>query len=115
MFGVLGARYRDLALTSGEIRYSRAAESYIEQALSTRSAEKIRSRTFDLIGSARTYLIVNEVEQACFVARQVVDINHEVLHGRPKRKLQDFCRELVSRHKTAAARDFTEYLHHLSI
>ena len=50
MFGVLGARYRDLALTSGEIQYSRAAESYIEQALSIRSAEKIRSRTFDLIG-----------------------------------------------------------------
>lgn len=115
MFGVLGARHRDLALTSGEIQYSRAAEFYIEQALSIRSTEKIKSRTFDLIGLARTYLIMNEVEQACFVAHQAVDINHGDLHGRPKRKLQASCRELAPRHKTAAARDFTAYLHQLSI
>ncbi|MGH3903764.1 MAG: helix-turn-helix domain-containing protein [Pseudonocardiaceae bacterium] len=114
MFGVLGARYRDLALASGEPRYSRTAESYIEQALSIRPTGQIRSRTFDLIGLARTYLISEEVEQACCVARQAVDINHGALHGRPKRKLQDFCRELATHHETAAGRDFTEYLRHLS-
>lgn len=114
MCGALGARHRDLALVSGEPRHSRAAESYIKQALLIRPIGQIRNRTFDLIGLARTYLIIEEVEQACFVARQAVDINHGTLYGRTKRKLQDFCRELAPYHETATGRDFTEYLRHLS-
>lgn len=112
LFGVLGARYRDLAST--EPRYVRVAEKYIHRALSVRSVDRIRNRTFDLIGLARTYLIMRELEQGCFVARQAVEINDEVLRGRPKRKLQDFCRELVPYKDVLVSRDFSEYVRHLS-
>ncbi|HEU0086955.1 MAG TPA: hypothetical protein VFQ77_04805 [Pseudonocardiaceae bacterium] len=55
-----------------------------------------------------------EVEQACFVARQAVEINQGTLRGRPKRKLKDFRRELAPYQNTMAGREFTEYLRHLS-
>jgi len=118
LFGVLGARYRDLASTGsrharlGE-QYILRAEQYILRALSLRAADRIRNRTFDLIGLARTYLVMGEPEQGCLIARHAVKINDEVLHGRPKRKLQDFCRELLPYSHTVAGRDFSEYLRHL--
>jgi len=113
LFGVLGARYRDLALASGDPRHAHVAERYIKRALSVRAAHQIRNQTLDLIGLARTHLITAEVEQGCLVARQAVEINNGALQGRPKRKLQDFCRELAPYQKTTASRDFIEYLHDL--
>lgn len=112
LFGVLGARYRDLALA--DPRHARSAEHYTLRALSLRAAGRIRNHTFDLISLARTYLIMGEPEQGCFAACKAVKINNEVLHGRPERKLKDFCRELLPYNHTAAGRDFYEYLRHLS-
>ncbi|MGH4017143.1 MAG: helix-turn-helix domain-containing protein [Pseudonocardiaceae bacterium] len=108
----LGVPQDDLAST--EPRHAYFAEKYINQALSVRAADRIRNRTFDLIGLARTYLIGGEPEQACLIARQAVDINGEMLTGRPRRKLEDFSRELAPYNSTAAGRDFSEYLRHLS-
>ncbi len=113
LFGVLGARHRDLASGSAVTRHICLAEGYITQALSARTAGEIRNQTFDLIGLARTYLMMAEVEQACSVARQAVEINHGTLRGRPKRKLQDFYRELTPYQDTSTGREFTEYLRHL--
>ncbi|MGH3939670.1 MAG: helix-turn-helix domain-containing protein [Pseudonocardiaceae bacterium] len=112
LYGVLGGRYRDLA--SIERRHARSAELYIHRALSLRAVDRIRSRTFDLIGLARNYLIMGEPEQGCVVARQAIQINGEPLQGRPERKLHDFCRELAPYWDTVAGRDFSEYLRYLS-
>ena len=112
LFGVLGARYRDMAST--ESRHAGSAERYILRALSLRAAGRIRNQTFDLIGLARNYLIMDELEQGCFVARKALAINGEVLHGRPERKLNDFWRELNTYNHTAASREFSEYFRHLS-
>lgn len=113
LFGVLGARHRDMALVSAETSHIHLAERYINHALSLRAADQIRNQTFDLIGLARTYLIMSEVEQACSVARQAVEISQGVMNGRPRRKLHDFCRELIPYQNTATGREFTEYIHDL--
>ena len=112
LFGVIGARYRDL--TSTEPRHAHLAEHYIQRALSVRAPNRIRNQTFDLIGLARTYLAMAEPEQGCLVARQAAEINGGALHGRPKRKLQEFCHELIPYKNTQASCDFSEYLCHLS-
>ncbi|MGH3841645.1 MAG: hypothetical protein ACRDS0_09415 [Pseudonocardiaceae bacterium] len=111
LFGVIGARYRDLA--SADPRHAPLAEQYIQRALLVRAPNRIRSRTFDLIGLARTYLVMAEPEQGCLVARQAVEINGERLHGRPKRKLQEFRHELLPYRNTQASREFSEYLRYL--
>lgn len=112
LFGVLGARYRDMAFV--EPRHAHSAERYTLRALSLRAEGRIRNRTFDLISLARSYLIMGEAEQGCFVARKAMKINDEVLHGRPGRKLKDFLRELRPYNHTLASRDFSEYFLHLS-
>lgn len=110
--GVIGARYRDLAVI--DPRHAAPAEQYIRQALAIRAPERIRNQTFDLIGLARTYLISREPEQACHVAQRAMDINKNILLGCPKRKLHDFCQELTPYNSTATARDFSEYVRQVS-
>ncbi|WP_190812688.1 hypothetical protein [Saccharopolyspora pogona] len=60
LFGVLGARWRDLATARQEPKEARHAQDYIGRALALRDPSRVRNRAFDLIGLARTHLITSE-------------------------------------------------------
>src|SRR5699024_2589496 len=69
--GVVGARYRDLALgqddKSAQLKYAQTSADYITQALRLRAPGKKRNRVFDLVGLGRTYLMLEEPEEAARV------------------------------------------------
>lgn len=89
--GVIGARYRDLA--RHDIRQAGRAREHINEALKLRDPSESRGRIFDLIGLARTNLVLGDAEDAADAARQALGILHEARSGRARRRLRDFYRE----------------------
>jgi transcriptional regulator with XRE-family HTH domain len=91
MHGVIGARFRDLALHDPS--QARHAQKHIELALDLRDANRPRNRAFDLTGLARTYLIANEPEHAAKLAHDAIAVGRPWARGRVGVKLRDFSRE----------------------
>lgn len=93
--GVVGARYRDLAIVQteqGRARHdlaSRAVE-HISAALRLRPPRRLRNRAFDLVGLGRAYLLLGEREEAVGVVRAAVEIEDMIKSGRVERRLYDF-------------------------
>ncbi|MFC0037284.1 helix-turn-helix domain-containing protein [Actinomadura rayongensis] len=96
--GVVGARYRDLALAQAQQGLAhddlahRAVE-HIATALRLRAPRRVRNRAFDLIGLSRTYLLLGECEEAARVVRGAVEIEDTIKSGRVQRRLYDFYTE----------------------
>ncbi|APU21303.1 putative transcriptional regulator [Actinoalloteichus sp. GBA129-24] len=89
--GVVGARYRDLA--AHDVRHARTAQEYIDTALRLRPSDHLRTRTFDLIGLARTHVISREPDRAAELIAEVLPPIPTLAHGRVGRKLREFHRE----------------------
>ena len=91
LHGVIGARYRDLALHA--TKQARQAERHISRALVLRDPKLVRNRVFDTIGLARTHLISQEPEQAALLIKEVLPVAAPLARGRVGVKLADFRRE----------------------
>ncbi len=89
--GTIGGRYRDLA--RHEPRWARKAQDYTQQALTLRHPSKLRLRTFDLIGLARTQLIVADPQRACELVHQAIPLGRPWANGRVGAKLREFHQE----------------------
>lgn len=91
LYGVIGARYRDLARY--DERQAHKAHEYICRALDLRDPSRRRNRAFDLIGLARTHLVASEPDRACELIQQALPLAESWAPGRVGAKLRDFCRE----------------------
>lgn len=94
LHGVIGARYRDLA------RYDSCqavrARERISEALSLRDPGDCRGRIFDLIGLARTDVMLGEAEEAADAVCRALAALDDARSGRARRRLRDFYRESES-------------------
>ncbi|MBB5153109.1 hypothetical protein [Saccharopolyspora phatthalungensis] len=104
LYGVLGARWRDLAATRQEPTEARHAQAYIGRALALRDPSRARNRAFDLIGLARTHLITAEPDRACELVDEALPIAKHWANGRVGEKLRDFHRESQPFASSAAVR-----------
>ncbi|MER5390095.1 hypothetical protein [Saccharopolyspora sp. NPDC002686] len=93
LYGVLGARWRDLAAVRQEPKEARYAQEYISRALALRDPSRVRNRAFDLIGLARAHLVTGEPDRACELIDGVLPIAEHWASGRVGEKLRDFHRE----------------------
>lgn len=93
LYGVLGARWRDLAVARQEPKEARHAQQYISRALELRDPSCVRNRAFDLIGLARTYLVTAEPDRACELVDEALPIAKRWAAGRVGERLRDFWRE----------------------
>ncbi|MBB5070990.1 hypothetical protein BJ969_004078 [Saccharopolyspora gloriosae] len=93
LFGVLGARWRDLAVSSEQAKQARHAQDYIGRALALRDPASVRNRAFDLIGLARTHLVTAEPDYACELIETALPIAADWASGRVGAKLRDFYQE----------------------
>lgn len=93
LYGVLGARWRDLAVVSRKPTEARHAQDYISRALALRNPSHTRNRAFDLIGLARTHLVTADPDSACALIEQALPLTHRWAPGRVGAKLRDFHRE----------------------
>lgn len=93
LYGVLGARWRDLTMTTHKHSEARHAQHYIHRALTLRDPTRTRNRAFDLIGLARTHLITAEPDHACELIDQALPLASDWAPGRIGTKLADFHRE----------------------
>lgn len=91
LYGVIGARYRDLA--QHDPKQARTAQDYIIRAIELRNPSRVRNRCFDLIGLARAYLITAEPDRACELIGDVLPIARPWAIGRVGVKLGDFYHE----------------------
>lgn len=91
LHGVIGARYRDLA--RHDARQAVPARERINEALRLRHPSEWRGRIFDLIGLARTDLMLGDAEEAAHAVRQALAIMHDARSGRARRRLRDLYRE----------------------
>jgi hypothetical protein len=91
MEGVIGARTRDLA--GHDPRQAISAEQHIRRALDLRDPSRVRNRTFDVIGLARTKMVAGEPDEACDLIQEVLPTAERLSSGRVVRKLQDFAKE----------------------
>ncbi|MFY7067665.1 helix-turn-helix domain-containing protein [Nocardiopsis changdeensis] len=114
LLGVVGARYRDLALGQDDkvarTEYARSSADYIAQALRLRDPEKRRNRAFDLVGLGRTYLVLGEPEEAARVVAQAAGIERDLGSGRVRRRLHDWHREAAAFHREPAVAGVREEL-----
>ncbi|SDZ14156.1 hypothetical protein SAMN05216215_104848 [Saccharopolyspora shandongensis] len=94
LYGVLGARWRDLAAARQEPKEARHAQEYIGRALELRDPSCARNRAFDMIGLARTYLVTAEPDRACELVAEALPIAKQWAAGRVGEKLRDFHREV---------------------
>ncbi|WP_229686652.1 helix-turn-helix domain-containing protein [Longimycelium tulufanense] len=101
--GVIGARMRDLA--RHDPRQARLAAPHIHRALALRHPAKVRNRAFDVIGLARTRVVMGEPEGACELVQGVLPTAAKLRSGRVLRKLQDFSRETSRYRQVAAVRE----------
>jgi len=112
--GVVGARYRDLALgqddKAARLEYARSSADYITQALQLRNPAKKRNRAFDLVGLGRTYLVLNEPGEAARVVTQAAGIERDLGSGRVRRRLHDWHREAATFHREPAVAEVREEL-----
>ncbi|MFE1102378.1 helix-turn-helix domain-containing protein [Nocardiopsis alba] len=112
--GVVGARYRDLALGQKDVatrhRYAQASADYIDRALRLRAPEKKRNRAFDLVGLGRTYLALDEPEEAARMIGQAADIERDLGSGRVRRRLHDWYREAAAFHRESTVAEMRERL-----
>jgi hypothetical protein len=65
----------------------------ISEALRLRDPDEHRGRIFDLIGLARTDVMLGEAEEAADAARQALAAMDDACSGRARRRLRDFYRE----------------------
>jgi hypothetical protein len=91
LHGVLGARFRDLAMY--DPLQARYAIDHIERALQLRDPNRLRNRAFDLIGLARAHLITNDLDQAVALIYEALPLTSQWMSGRVGMKLGDFHRE----------------------
>lgn len=104
LYGVLGARWRDLTVMTQEPKEARRAQEYITRALALRDPSHVRNRAFDLIGLARTHVITAEPDRACELIEQALPIAAPWASGRVGEKLRDFHRESEPFASSPAAR-----------
>lgn len=93
LYGVLGARWRDLSVTSAQPQQARHAQDYIGRALVLRDPSFVRNRAFDLIGLARAHLVTAEPDRSCELIESALPIAATWSSGRVGEKLRDFYRE----------------------
>jgi hypothetical protein len=119
--GVVGARYRDLAVLQEDPgarrRHAESSAAYITKALQLRAPSGKRGRAFDLIGLGRTYLLLDEPAEAARVVRQAAALEPSLGSGRVRRRLRDWYTESATHHRdphVAAVRDELSHtlLHH---
>lgn len=91
LHGVIGARFRDLALH--DPAQARHAQDHIGQALELRDPNRTRNRAFDLIGLARSHLISADAEYAATLIGEALPLAQRWATGRVGIKLADFHRE----------------------
>jgi hypothetical protein len=79
LHGVIGARYRDLARhDAGQAR------ERINEPLRLRDAAECRGRIFDLIGLARTDVMLGEADEAADAVRQALAMIGDARSGRAR-------------------------------
>ncbi|WP_233570979.1 helix-turn-helix transcriptional regulator [Nocardiopsis sp. Huas11] len=104
--GVVGARYRDLASQLDDRvakrEHARLSAVYIKQALRLRDPSKNRNRAFDLVGLGRTYLLLDEPEEAARNIREAASIERTLGSGRVRRRLNDWHKESAAYHRNPA-------------
>ncbi|MGH8412760.1 MAG: hypothetical protein ACRERT_16230, partial [Pseudomonas sp.] len=110
--GTIGGRYRDLA--QHEPRWARKAQDYTQQALGLRHPSELRLRIFDLIGLARTQLILADPEHACELVHQAIPLVQPWVNGRVGAKLREFYREVSRYAEIAAVRDTRDLIRELT-
>ncbi len=91
LYGVIGARYRDLA--RHDRKHAPKAQDYINRALQLREPTRLRNRAFDLIGLARAHLITREPERAGELVQQAIPLARTWATGRVGNKLRQFSKE----------------------
>jgi hypothetical protein len=91
LHGILGARFRDLAMH--DPLQAEYAKDHIERALRLRDPHRVRNKAFDLIGLARVHLITNDLDQAVALIYQALPLTSQWMSGRVGTKLGDFHRE----------------------
>ncbi|HEX3782091.1 MAG TPA: helix-turn-helix domain-containing protein [Pseudonocardiaceae bacterium] len=111
LHGVIGARFRDLALH--DPAQARHAQDHIGRALELRAPSRVRNRVFDLIGLARAALIARDLEQASALINQALPLAHRWADGRVGVKLADFHREAERFATVPAVRDARDAIHDL--
>jgi hypothetical protein len=111
LHGVIGARFRDLALH--DPRQAQHARDHIGLALELRVPGRVRNRVFDLIGLARTHLIARDLEQAGALIDQALPLAHRWADGRVGVKLADFHREAARFATVPVVRDARNAIHDL--
>jgi hypothetical protein len=109
--GVIGARYRDLA--RHHPTQAQQSARYIERALEQRHPTQARNRVFDLIGLARTHLIMRAPDRACQLINQAVPVAQTWAAGRVGVKLRDFHRESGEYRKVAVVRETRDIINGL--
>jgi hypothetical protein len=111
LHGVIGARFRDLALH--DATQARHAQDHIGRALELRAPGRVRNRVFDLIGLARAYLIGRDPEHASTLINQALPLAPRWADGRVGVKLADFHREAARFATVPAIRDTRDAIHDL--
>ena len=109
--GVIGGRYRDLA--RHEPSWARKAQDYTQQALKLRHPSKLRLRTFDLIGLARTQLIAADPQRACELICQAIPLAQPWANGRVGTKLREFHQEASQYADIPVVRDTRDLIREL--
>ncbi|MGH3771488.1 MAG: hypothetical protein ACRDRW_08855, partial [Pseudonocardiaceae bacterium] len=112
LVGTIGGRYRELA--RHEPKWSRKSQDYIHEALELRHPSESKPRAFDLIGLARTELIVADLEHACELVHQAIPLGRPWLNGRVGAELRDFRQEVSRYAEIPVVRDTRDLIQELT-
>ncbi len=112
LYGVIGARYRDLARY--DHRHATSAVTYIGRALALRDPSRTRNRAFDLVSLARVHLLTGEHDHAAATVREALPLLDPARPGRLARRLRDWHREAAPYVSIAAVRRSRDDIAHLT-
>jgi tetratricopeptide (TPR) repeat protein len=99
-----GACYLDLGMTAE----ARAALTRALDLLTQKAPHRVRDRVHYLVRLARCYLLQHEVERACEVAAEALELSEAIGSARVVERLGEFCEALDPYAASKAAREFRE-------
>jgi hypothetical protein len=109
--GVIGARYREMALH--DRRHAHHAVEYIGRALALRDPSLARNRAMDFVSLGRTHLLTGEPELSAVTVRSALPLIDPHRPGRLGRKLADWHREAAPFAAIPEVRDTREQIREL--
>jgi tetratricopeptide (TPR) repeat protein len=99
-----GACYLDLDMTTEAATALTKALALLAQ----KAPHRIRDRVHYLVRLARCYLLQHEVERACEVAVEALELSEAIGSARVVERLSEFCETLHPYASNKAAREFRE-------